>query len=148
MVKFLNMKKKLNFLEPIDDPCRAVIKKFKEKRTKILKQSLSKLKKIPDAEQCLRQAVLIRNTFIRAKDLSPKQFERQLLTQPLETLGQNHSDLLDEMEEQYNTENKIDNSQNSYSKCELQDLNQNYCNTTDCNSNDLTSDSRQLVVVS
>lgn len=69
--------------EQVDEACRDVIKRFKERRTKILKQSLKKLKRIPDAERCLRQAVLIRNTFIKAKDYSPKQFERHLLTQPV-----------------------------------------------------------------
>lgn len=87
MVRLLSSKKK-DFLEPIDDPCKAVVKKFKQRRISILKQSLKKLKKIPDAEQCLRQAVLIRNTFIKAKDLSPKVFERQLITQNAENADQ------------------------------------------------------------
>ena len=87
MVKLLGMRKKLKSQSPTDDARRVVIKKFKKNRTKILKQSLSKLKSIPDAEQCLRQAVLNRNAFIRAKDLSPKRLERQLITESAEGLA-------------------------------------------------------------
>lgn len=87
--------KRKELLEPLEDACRGVLKKFKEKRTKILKQSLGKLKRIPDAEQCLRQAVLIRNTFIRAKDLSPKQFERQLLTQGVRCVDETDTTIID-----------------------------------------------------
>lgn len=43
-----------------------------------MRQSLKKLKRIPDAELCLRQAVLIRNTYQTAKQLSGKQAVRQL----------------------------------------------------------------------
>ena len=75
MVKITISKKNID-VESLEDACRAEVKMFKKKRTKVLKQSLSKLKKIPDAEQCLRRAVLIRNTFIRVKNLTPKQFER------------------------------------------------------------------------
>ena len=114
MVKFLSSKKKLPFLEPIENPCKVIIKRFKEKRTKILKQSMSKLKKIPDAEQCLRQAVLIRNTFIRAKDLSPRQFERQLLTQSTDNLDIYHSDLLQDLENNNHTETNNKDSNTSY----------------------------------
>lgn len=148
MVKLLSMKKKLAFLEPIDDHCRKTIKKFKEKRTKILKQSLSKLKKIPDAEQCLRQAVLIRNTFIRAKDLSPKQYERQLLTRPVDDIiGGNdsqHADLIDDIHEQYDS-NEEDGYNNNTTATDFQDYNQS-CNS-DCGS-EMSVDSRQLVAVS
>lgn len=44
----------------------------------IIKQSITKLKKIQDAEQCLRQAVLIRNTYHCAKKLSADQIQRHM----------------------------------------------------------------------
>lgn len=44
----------------------------------ILKQSIRKLKKIPDAERCLRQAVLIRNTYNTAKQLTNDQIKHHI----------------------------------------------------------------------
>jgi len=146
MVRLLNMKKKLNFLSPIEDPCRVIIKRFKEKRTKILKQSLHKLKKIPDAEQCLRQAVLIRNTFIRAKDLSPRQFERQLLTQPEDQMDQTHSELLEDLTDSLN--NNISESDSTSIINDLNDIAQALdCNTEVSHSQDSLQDSRQMISV-
>lgn len=153
------MKKKLGFLEPIEDPCKVIMKRFKEKRTKILKQSMSKLKKIPDAEQCLRQAVLIRNTFIRAKDLSPRQFERQLLTQNIDNLDQNHADLLQDFEHHNNNQMEISNCSKTTSSPSHQDnLSQTYGSTSassqECREVSTTTTStavdrcRQLVAVS
>lgn len=46
------------------------VKLFRRCRKKVLRTSLAKLKKIPDAEQCLRRAVLIRNTYICANNLT------------------------------------------------------------------------------
>lgn len=155
MVKFLSSKNKLPFLEPIENPCKVIIKRFKEKRTKILKQSMSKLKKIPDAEQCLRQAVLIRNTFIRAKDLSPRQFERQLLTQSTDNLDIYHSDLLQDLENKNNNmSEKSKDCASSYSNqtpLHSDHLNQTYPSSDCGNEYKVTSaavDSRQLVAVS
>ena len=76
------------------DPLKSIMKKFRKKRTRIIEQSRCKLRKIHDAEQCLNQAVLIRNTIIRAKDLKPQQFERDLLLRKLQNIDQNHPDLL------------------------------------------------------
>lgn len=137
------MKRKL--IEPLNDPCRVVLKRFKEKRTKILKQSLKKLKDIPDAEQCLRQAVLIRNTFIRAKDLSPKTFERQLPTLTAESLDQDNSDLLIDLEPVDKQMTDSNGNSSSYSE------QSHYVSTerSQCGSSkDLQMDSRQLVAVS
>lgn len=145
MVKLLSMKKKLAFLDPIDDHCRKAMKRFKEKRTKILKQSLSKLKKIPDAEQCLRQAVLIRNTFIRAKDLSPKQYERQLLTRPVDSIidgdgvCNQHDDIMADIHDTHEQYNGSTNS--NYNTADFQ-----ACNS-DCPT-EMSVDNRQLVAVS
>ncbi|XP_067937385.1 uncharacterized protein [Watersipora subatra] len=146
------MKRKLELLEPIEDPCRVVLKRFKEKRTKILKQSLKKLKKIPDAEQCLRQAVLIRNTFIRAKDLSPKHFERQLLTLPQDTLNKEHSDLLDDLHEQSHqidmeVESDAQASEHQYKSDIEGDISQQSCQS-ECAASQTTINSRQLLAVS
>lgn len=148
------MKRKFDLVEPVDDPCRVVLKRFKEKRTKILKQSLKKLKKIPDAEQCLRQAVLIRNTFIRAKDLSPKTFERQLLTLPADTLDKDHSDLLIDLDEQMNR--NVDEECNSITQCSEKSQyksdiidetpSQQSCQS-ECAVTKTTIDSRQLLAV-
>ena len=145
------MKRKLELLEPIEDPCRVVLKRFKEKRTKILKQSLKKLKKIPDAEQCLRQAVLIRNTFIHTKDLSPRHFERQLLTLPQDTLNKDHSDLLGDLQEPMNNDTEVvcsstTTEQSQYKPDVTDDMLQQSCQSK-CSVSS-TMDSRQLVAVS
>lgn len=100
----INMKRKISLIDPIDNPVVVIAKRFTEKRTRILKQSREKLNQIPDATQCLRQAVLIRNTFIRAKNLSPETFERQL-SQPNMTVGsllKDNSDLLRDLIVIYN----------------------------------------------
>lgn len=156
----LSMKRKLELIAPIDeDPCKVVLRRFKEKRTKILKQSLRKLKEIPDAEQCLRQAVLIRNTFIRAKDLSPKQFERQLLTLPTQTLQKDNSDLLvdlhDRLGSNSDSEEESDDSSGPRPSKEpryqhdMDEISQSYqAECSGSSSNDLTLDSRQMVAVS
>lgn len=79
MVRVLsNNKRRLSCLKPIDDARTTVLKKLKESRHRVIRQSLNKLKMIPDAEQCLRQAVLIRNTFHCAKQLSPREIEKHL----------------------------------------------------------------------
>lgn len=78
MVRLLSMKRRLNCLKPLDDQKTTLTKRFKEKRVKIIKQSITKLKKIHDAEQCLRQAVLIRNTYHSVKKLSADQIQQHL----------------------------------------------------------------------
>lgn len=126
-----------------------ILKRYKEKRTKILKQSLKKLKKIPDAEQCLRQAVLIRNTFIRAKDLSPRHFERQLLTAPADDLNRDHSDLLEDMHEQMdmNVSTVVNEpSEKSHYTPDLAEDRPQSCQT-ECVVSGATIDSRPLVAV-
>lgn len=78
MVRLVSMRKRMNFLKPIDDAKTAINKRLREKRTQLLKQSIKKLKKIPDAECCLRQAVLIRNTYQNVKQLSNEQIRQQI----------------------------------------------------------------------
>lgn len=78
MVRLLSMKRRLNCLKPLDDQKTSLAKRFKEKRVRIIKQSITKLKKIQDAEQCLRQAVLIRNTYHCVKQLSPNQIQKHM----------------------------------------------------------------------
>lgn len=78
MVRLLSMKRRLNCLKPLDDQKTSLAKRFKEKRVRIIKQSITKLKKIQDAEQCLRQAVLIRNTYHCVKKLSANQIQKHL----------------------------------------------------------------------
>lgn len=154
------MKRKISLIEPIDDPVRIVAKRFKEKRTKILKQSLKKLKQIPDAEQCLRQAVLIRNTFIRAKDLSPKTFERQLSDISADAMLKDNSDLLTDLidnQTNNNTDEMVTEQSHSYTPQEVAEQDkvsqQSYQSPADSVSKSVAADlidstSRQMVVVS
>lgn len=152
--KDLKRKDAADMVDPMEDACRSVLKRFKEKRTKILKQSLSKLKKIPDAEQCLRQAVLIRNTFIRAKDLSPKQFERQLLTQGIRCVDEMDTTIIDHTRTTFidfgadNSNTSTTDLQKSHQMLTAEELdNNNSSQTKDLNAS-LIENTRQLVAVS
>jgi len=53
------------------DRCSQLSKEiFKAKRIQVIKQCIKKLKKIEDVETCLREALLIKNTYHAAKLLT------------------------------------------------------------------------------